>query len=182
MANAADLANEFGQLEDDPFAYNETATVSLLIAAATRAEMLALAEFVSMKKVNRVPVEGRCDLWICGRRQSWAFEVKQAMYRGGYHRPSTIMGWLKDACNDARKLTHHEADKRFGLLVISTLYADEIDPDFVESLERVISKTDYAWQICPASKFASDTFLLFKEVRKKRSSKSRTHGKQAHDR
>jgi len=94
--------------------------------------------------------------------------VKQQKYRGGFHRPRTILGWLNTACEDARKLTHREAEKRFGLLVISLFDADKVDPRFIESLQEILPRTNYAWHISPASKSAADTFLLFKEVHKKR--------------
>jgi len=168
MTSVAELVHEFGHLNDDPFAYNETATVSLLIGAATRIDLLALAEFVSTKKLKRVPITGRCDLWLCSDRRSWAFEVKQKKYRGGFHRPKTVLGWLNEACEDARKLTHHEAEKRFGLLVISTFGVEHLDPRFLESLDEVFTMVDYAWQILPDSDVACQTFLLFKEVHKKR--------------
>ncbi|WP_298325428.1 hypothetical protein [Asticcacaulis sp.] len=168
MNSAAELAHEFSKLEDDPFRYNETATVSLLIAAAARVELLALAEFVSTKRVQKLPSNGRCDLWICGRQLSWAFEVKQIKYRGGVHRPATILKWVEKACQAARELTHHEADKRFGLLVISLHDAEQIEAAFIKNLESIVSKVDYAWQIASGSDFTGDTFLLFKEVHKKR--------------
>lgn len=167
LKEAAQLAHQFGNLEDDPFSYNETATVSLLTAAAARVDMLALAEFVSTKQFRRMPVNGRCDLWICSERRSWAFEVKQFRYLGGYHRLSTIRGWLASACWDARKLAHHEAEKRFAILIIPLFWAEEIDEEFIKNVEAVAAKTDYAWRLSPGSEHTGETFVLFKEVRKK---------------
>lgn len=166
---ASRLASDWCVLKDDPFAYNEAATVSLLTAAAVKVEMLALAEFVVTKRAKldrRKNVRGRCDLWICSKEVSWAFECKQKFYDGAAHKADTIVGWLDHAHNDAKHVAHRESDKRFGLLIISTYFVDEIEPEFIEAILDASKHADFAWALTPDSESAGITYLLLKEVQK----------------
>ncbi|MGN6094229.1 MAG: hypothetical protein ACTHOL_17910, partial [Luteibacter jiangsuensis] len=83
MEMAAVMAERFlRDFEDDPFCYNETASVSLLCSAAAGADMLALAEYCVWKKSSedgRKSVRGRCDLWIGNEESTWAIEFKQVI-------------------------------------------------------------------------------------------------------
>lgn len=167
LSNAAKLANAFGAVEDDPFAYNEAATVSLLTAAATQCGMLGLAEFVSTKRRRsdrRANVRGRCDFWMCSDNRSWAFEFKQEIYRGGYHKVDTIVGWLDRAHEDAKSLSRTEADKRFGGLIVPLYWAEEIDQGFIENILTATEDADFAWHLEPDSEHAGSTFILFREA------------------
>jgi hypothetical protein len=88
MDSAAHLANKFMKHDKDgdgkpidPLSYNETASVSLLVAAAHRAGMVALAEYVTMKAAKdkrKRDRNGRADLWLCDcNDRHWEFEFKQ---------------------------------------------------------------------------------------------------------
>jgi len=167
LKEAVKLAYRFSEVEDDPFAYNEAATVSLLTAAATKADLLALAEYISMKK-NRLDRRynnpGRCDLWVCAGNRSWAFEFKQKFYDGSYHKPETVLGWLADATLDASLVDRHEATKRFGVLVLSCAGVKILEPEFQDALEAVGNAVDYAWLLDPNTPHSGRTYLFFREV------------------
>ncbi len=168
LTQAAKLARRFGEVEDDPFGYNEAATVSLLTAAATQADMLGLAEFISVKKNKtdlRRNAAGRCDFWMHSHRRSWAFEFKQHFYNGGMHRTETILGWLDEAFHDATVLSRKEADKRVGGLIIPIYWADHIEEAFIENIYEAAGEADFGWHLDPDSPHAGSTFILFKEVR-----------------
>ena len=169
LTEAVRLAHEFSEVEDDPFAYNETATVSLLTAAAAKADMLALAEYVSRKKRRddrRSNIPGRCDLWLYDNSTSWAFEFKQKFYQGGQHKVETLSGWLDEACDDASRLSEFEATKRFGALVISCRDAVEIDRRFERNLVEFAKNVHFAWLLDPDTVHASRTYILFFEPRR----------------
>lgn len=115
------LVKRYSDVDFDLFAYNETASVSLLVAVAVDAKMIALAEFISNKlhpNDRRIKVTGRCDFWLYDSFYSWAFEFKQKHYLGGDHKTSTILGWLEQAYNDALSLPKNQGYKRFGGLII----------------------------------------------------------------
>src|SRR5690349_242338 len=64
MKAADTLVSRFAHFDDDPFSYNETASVSLLCSAATRCGYLAFAEYATTKrgrKDKRERGHGRCD-------------------------------------------------------------------------------------------------------------------------
>lgn len=128
---------------DDPLLYNETASVSVLAGAATRAGYLALAEYSSEKRGagrGRPYRKGRCDLWISTpiAERSWSFEVKQLFCRDGV-RKATLESALEQACNDARAVDAFEADQRYGALLFTAAEGCRLYPDKV--IERMPDAT-----------------------------------------
>ena len=84
--------------EDDPFAYNETASVSHLAAAAALAGYLGMAEWSTDKKSRldrRRKGYGRSDLWLCAEGSTWCFEFKQV--RGGSAGPKRLSNGMERA-------------------------------------------------------------------------------------
>lgn len=114
----------------DPLRLNETASVGLLAAAAARAGLLTITDYVSYKQRHdrRLAYQcGRCDLWVADPQLglSWAFEFKQYVY-GASTRAETIAGQLVRACDDARRIAALEAHRRFGgLIMAGPLSCDE---------------------------------------------------------
>lgn len=128
---------------DDPFAYNETASASLLASAAVQTGGLAIAEFHTEKRRPKdEPSTGRWsrgDLWIrhpSGER--WAIELKQLMPTA--ESPATVArvtNALTRAKEDAKQLSLTEARHRLGYVVVSTYWRDgRSDPDSGGHLER----------------------------------------------
>ena len=113
LGAAAALVKRYNdELDDDPFAYNETASVSLLASAAAQVGYLGLAEFGVTKghrTDRRLAVDGRCDFWMAGQTTNWGFEFKQ---RNPTDRVPTSMPLrgMEEAMVAARCLRHDEAD------------------------------------------------------------------------
>lgn len=91
--------------EDDPFAYNETASVSVLAAAAAYAGYVGLADFSTRKasRENRAHGPGRSDFWMQGEARDWAFEFKQ---------------WMPVTAPRKRLVSHMEAAKDCARTII----------------------------------------------------------------
>lgn len=165
LQTAAALTGRFAtELADDPFAYNETASVSLLASAATMAGYLSLAEFGVTKghrSDRRISADGRCDLWVATESTSWGFEFKQI-------RPERLTGLralqsaMAEAVECAKCLRSDEADKRVAGLIVSLYWLDksneysEYEPFRIFALE-----CDYAWAISSDDGVYSDTLLFF---------------------
>jgi hypothetical protein len=105
------LANRFcSQVEeDDPFAYNEAASVSVLAAAAACAGYVGLAEFSTAKAIgeNREHGWGRSDFWMQANQRSWAFEFKQW---SPSPRGKRLISHMAAAERCAKKIVHADAD------------------------------------------------------------------------
>jgi len=112
--------------EDNPWFYNERATLSTLAGAAWRLSgWTALEEYATSKwggKPKAGGVEsgsvraGRCDLHVAHRSKAFAIEAKHAWQPIG--QPADPVGRMdaaiKAATRDARKLTIEEADWRLA--------------------------------------------------------------------
>ena len=163
------IATSFRAWEDDPFGYNETASVGVLAAAAVKAGLLALPEYVAKKgdKLDRRKrVHGRCDLWVASDRLCWAFEFKN-MIRGTPPRRKTLEDRLKAAVQCAKEVTAAEANARVGCLVVSTILAETAKKQealgFV--LDRFKAEADFAAVIQPDNDHAADTYFFMKHYR-----------------
>jgi hypothetical protein len=122
LNEAEEISAQFRTWEDDPFGYNETASVGILAAAAFRAGLVALPEYVARKaskEDRRKRVDGRCDLWLATARSDWAFEFK-SMAIGVPPRAATLNARLQEAVDCAKHVTATEAAKRVGCLIVST--------------------------------------------------------------
>lgn len=150
MSSASKISKQFYDvMNDDPFAYNETASVSVLSAAAAKMNMLSIAEYDSRKRHRsdlRVKARGRCDLWMAGTDKAWAFEFKQAP-RGNITR-GALERLGEQAERAARRLYAREADERVAGLILSTYYLDQDQKGDVQEMAREYAKEwHYAWEI-----------------------------------
>lgn len=175
LHSAALLANRHVRMwdDDDPFAYNETASVSLLAAAGSFAGHVALAECSTVKlkegaseKAAERKRHGRADLWLHTTEKNWAFEFKQRMNVG----VSRANGRLSSHLNAARKCAHDvikgpDGDPVAGLIVslffvddetLAKKAASEIE-SFAKNRE---SGVDFCWRLRPA-KGRRPTYFLF---------------------
>lgn len=172
------LANRFSQeVEgDDPLAYNETASVSLLTSAAACAGFVALAEFSTDKaaaKGERGHRHGRSDLWIQTSEKSWAFEFKQWNPKGASSPNGRLRSSMGKAEECARAILKKDADCAVAG-VIWPLYwlKEQSTPNLearVASAEERLSTfiendCDYAWKVEGFDR-APPAYLLFKIVR-----------------
>lgn len=130
---------------------NETASCGVLAAAASSSGLLAMTEYICIKKHKtdyRKRGHGRADLWVADPRRSisWAFEAKQLRCAPGT-RTATIEAAMASACHDASRLTDVEADRFYGLLIVTLPAA--ADPDALHALcERLDDFGEASWIGC----------------------------------
>lgn len=118
--------------DDNPWWYNERATLSTLAAAAWRMGWVALEEFATEKRRGDVPEgnrddgeskNGRCDLYIgrpTEKGSDFAIEAKQAWQSIGPKgsRTSDMMRVRAAAWKDASKLDRYEAKVRLAVTFV----------------------------------------------------------------
>lgn len=160
---------EFSDVFDDldPLFYNETASVSFLASAASRAGLLSLCEYVATKRLialGRPHMNGRCDLWIADKKKgsSWAFEFKQ-MFTRSKPRRSTIEERLRIACRDAHSVHPDEADKSFGALLLLCRDKQEWHEQTEQMLEDLGSEVLYS---CKFEHSTSPAYLFIDKAAK----------------
>ena len=110
---------------DNPWWYNERATLSTLAGAAWRLKNWGALEEYSTDKRGKIPGDGgerltshgRCDLYVYNSSSGYAIEAKQA-WQGVSNRNEYVRYGkaFDDANNDARHLGSDEADYRVGLV------------------------------------------------------------------
>ena len=159
--------------EDDPFAYNETASVSILAAAAACAGYVGLADFSTLKasRENRAHGPGRSDFWMKAEGREWAFEFKQWM-------PVTAPGkrlrsHMAAAEGCARKIVKGSADGAVAGLIVPLYWIEKgkrgTRGDVLKraraNLTEFAEECDFAWTVGGADG-APETWLLFRIVKK----------------
>jgi hypothetical protein len=160
---AAGLCERWADFEDDPFSYNETASVSLLASAAAKVGYLGLAEYVTSKRSSsdlRRKVNGRSDYWMSAEHRSWLFEFKQTFPRGVpkiRHREKLRAAV---ACAVATSTTE---DRKVGGLIINMYWVGEArEASAIEVLSDVPAEVEYAWHLQVRGRgLDTDTFLYF---------------------
>lgn len=126
---------------DNPWWYNERASLSVLAGAAwTIKDWFALEEFSTLKRLRTVTPgvdeghlrNGRCDLFICSPRHSFALEAKQANQSIGDRSSGAqyVSRAIKAAWEDSGDLVCGEGDRRFGAtFVVPTIPRSEVRPE-----------------------------------------------------
>lgn len=115
--------------QDNPWWYNERASLSVLAGAAwTLKDWFALEEFSTIKRMRTLSPgldeghlrNGRCDLFIRNPEESFAIEAKQAVQGIGYRaNGATYMNKaLKAAWDDVGDLFNWEANRRFAVTFV----------------------------------------------------------------
>lgn len=111
--------------EDNPWWYNERATLGTLAGAAWRLENWGALEEYATDKRGKIPSDGserlasrgRCDLYVYNSSSSYAIEAKQA-WQGvsNEHDCVRYKKSLAAANMDARSLGRDEADSRVAVV------------------------------------------------------------------
>ena len=156
--------------DDDPFAYNETASVSLLAAAGSLAGHVALAECTTKKltgstsaKAKRRERHGRADLWLHTSEKNWAFEFKQRMNVG----VSRANGRLHSHLDAARKCASDvikgpDGDPVAGLIVSLFFVDDDVKAakagNEIEAFAK--NEVDFCWRLQPQDGMRPTYFLF----------------------
>lgn len=177
LDSASKLANRFSKAtdDDDPFAYNETASVSILASAAHCAGFVALAEFSTDKaaaKGAKSQRRGRSDLWMQADGKSWAFEFKQFNPIGAASPSGRLQKYMDMAKTCADVILRKDADCTVAGLIWPLYWIGQSNlRDFEDRIARaeqrlgqfIEDECDYAWRIDGVAG-APPTYLLFKLV------------------
>jgi hypothetical protein len=156
--------------DDDPFAYNETASVSILTAAAACTGYIGLADFSTKKasRENRAHGPGRSDFWMQAEGRSWAFEFKQWMPVTAPHK--RLVSYMAAAEGCAKKIVKGPSDGVIAGLIVPLYWIDKGKRNTSENvlqrartnLEAFAGECDFAWTLGGSR----ETWLLFNVVRK----------------
>ncbi|MGT8855998.1 hypothetical protein [Enterobacter sp. 186315] len=136
---------------DNPWWYNERASLSVLAGAAwTLKDWHALEEFSTYKRFRTLEPgvdsgalrSGRCDLYIQSPDTSFAIEAKQTVQSIGARSDGStyIARAMKKAWDDSGDLSHQEADRRFAVtFIVPSIPLREVSINEAGS-EKVCSK------------------------------------------
>jgi hypothetical protein len=163
LDKAAQLTADFARdYDDDPFAYNETASVSLLCSAAVAHGYLALAEFMQLKRARhdrRSYAPGRWDLWVAANKYQWGIEFKQIRSR---FMPDRIEAAMEEARACAVDIVKNHTDRRMACLIAS-LRSDSPNRDRARKNLTEYNGSAYAWRI-DLNDDDRETYLFFDYV------------------
>lgn len=165
--------------DDDPFAYNETASVALLASAAALAGHVALAEYsvtkidsekASSGKLKKRERNGRGDLWLHAKGRDWAFEFKQRNSVGVSRANGRLKSHFDAAEKCAKKINGEEGTPVAGLIV-SLFFIEDVEDeddkdrvakDAASEIERFAKEQDLlCWKITPPEG-RRPTYFLFR--------------------
>lgn len=153
--------------QDNPWWYNERASLSTLAGAAWRLPKWNALEEFSTTKRGKVPeksiedgavVRGRCDLYVSHPTTSFAIEAKQAWQPiGRKAKKDHVLPALRRAMKDAGHLTANQADHRLGVVFAAPYVplsevsdpgfrgSRVVDPSRVRaSFDAWVDKTDFS--------------------------------------
>ena len=166
MMAVEDLASDFAKVSDDPFGYNETASVSLLCSAAARCGYLALAEYATTKRGRddkRERAAGRCDMYLLAENHDWEFEFKQ-FYPWSVPR-RRLDSWWGAAVDSARCLDGSGAERSIAGLVVNFYNLEPKHYDRARSvLIEFATKRQFAWHLTSRQASVTDTFIFMERV------------------
>lgn len=159
--------------DDDPFLYNEAASVSLLAAAAACAGHVGLAEYSMIKanRENRAHGNGRGDFWMLAGGRSWSFEFKQ---RNPVTPPSgRLVSYMEAARICARQIPKGSSNAAVAGLIVPLQWIeagerrnrDENIERARQNLHAFAEDCDYVWHLTGRAA-APETWFLFKVVRR----------------
>jgi hypothetical protein len=166
LSQAARLAHRFKAPGEDPFVYNETASVSVLAAAAAMAGMFGIADYASVKRTpndRRRAVPGRVDLWLWCEERSWTIEFKQYAPKERVPTENALAKLLSSATRDAECVSASDAHARAGGLIVPPFWLKKSLAVQVEQrLFDFAAQTDHAWVVNPGTEYGRSTYLFFR--------------------
>jgi hypothetical protein len=177
MSQAALLLDRHQDLwggDDDPFSYNETASVAFLAAAGALAGHVALADCCTEKlppaadtsKARKRRRHGRGDLWVHTERRGWAFEFKQRMSVGVSRSTGRLKSQTKAARECARQVIRKVDGEPVAGLIVSLYWVEDDDAArrAADEIERFAHENvAFCWRLAPPAG-RRQTYLLFDPV------------------
>lgn len=132
---------------DDPFAYDEAASVSLLSNAAARIGALSLCDYREQKHHASAPDQecsGRIDLYVLYNGIGMAFEAKPVYT----FRKSDIENDKKDALACAGQITtEREYDAIYGLVIANHSYDKGNLSEHINLVKQIMKGSHIAWHL-----------------------------------
>ncbi len=174
-AKLVDRHIEMSDDDDDPFAYNETASVAFLAAAGAVAGHMTLAECTTEKlipdeadpeKIRKRKRHGRADLWLHTSKRKWAFEFKQRLSVGASRANGRLSSRMKLAENCAKQVIRKDDGEPVAGLIVSLYFVDhdETAARAAAEIERyAIENCTYCWRLTPPEG-RRPTYFLFNLV------------------
>lgn len=141
---------------DNPWGYNERASLSVLAGAAwTLRNWLALEEFSTMKRyrtlVPRIDsgslLDGRCDFFVQSPNSSFAIEAKQTVQSIGSRSDGNtyITRAMRRAWEDSGYMSKKEAYRRFAVtFIVPYISVNEVQNDDAGETEVCPEKVEKA--------------------------------------
>lgn len=161
--------------DDDPFSYNETASVAFLAAAGALEGHVTLAECTTEKlstnkrdstKVTKRKRHGRADLWLHTTKKDWAFEFKQRLNVGVSRANGRLKSQLDKARFCAKAVVEEEDGHPVAGLIVSLYFieSDETAEKASKEIEVFVNDADndvkFCWLLTPPEG-RRPTYLLF---------------------
>jgi hypothetical protein len=143
------LANDWAELDDVPWWYNERASLSLLAGAVWLCEGMAFEEYAADKKnlAKRIRYRGRSDMYFFLGGKHYMAEAKwhwSGATRSDKETAKTIQSKLRNALNDVRKQPGVHGQTKLGILFVTPYIScskgdrvDELIHAWLRELKRV---------------------------------------------
>jgi hypothetical protein len=129
---------EYADGGDALYWYNERAAIGSLAAGATRAGLLCLEEYVSVKtrETETKKGSGRTDLYLTDKKHQATLEAKLCWMSPGSDQ-KTLSGIMRAACEDAR--CNQEEVQKIGVVfyVVKTNKTHVAESILLKAVERV---------------------------------------------
>lgn len=156
--------------DDNPWWFNERASLSTLAGAAWSIGWSALEEFNTRKRGGIIPKEkagdgtrhGRCDLYIASKNCGFALEAKQAWYPMGARNNIARLA-MENAWRDAGRLNIDEADHRLAATFVVPHFSRRRagDTNHLASIEKWLHNEPFSTSRPPTARAWAHVF--FKE-------------------
>ena len=135
--------NDYNNYIDNPWWYNERASVSMLAAAAWTANGIALEEYSTIKGKSRKKWSGRCDLYIGLSTKEYNCEAKQVFCSVGnrsYNNVKKIEDALENAKKDASFLNKKDGQRLSVCFAVPYISKKEknLDSNLENWLDKVV--------------------------------------------
>ena len=126
--------------KDAGYWYTERTNVGILAQAAWKSGFIALEEYQTKKMARHDPdasSNGRCDLWISGKKVSDVIEAKQQYVQLGSSRNTAVANsHLKKALADATRTVGDSGEDAVGLVFLPAYFsAQETQPRGLQSTQ-----------------------------------------------
>jgi hypothetical protein len=133
---------DYGEL---PYNNNETASVSMVVAAAARAGYIALADYRTDKRKNGKGINGRCDLYVARGENCLELESKQIHLTPRSPKEKLASAFRKAERDAKCILDKPRAAAVFALMNIAAKEQDDWAAAFEDTYDGVHADLKWCW-------------------------------------